>query len=55
MLIFVYFLVFFVVAQVIRNNSIVDIGWGFGFVVVALATLLYTGAFAERNLLLPLL
>jgi len=55
LLIFVYFLVFFVVAQVIRNNSIVDIGWGFGFVVVALATLLYTGAFAERNLLLTLL
>jgi len=55
LLIFVYFLVFFIVAQVIRNNSIVDMGWGFGFVVVALATLLYTGAFAERNLLLTLL
>ncbi len=27
-----YFTVFFVVATLIKNNSIVDIGWGFGFV-----------------------
>ena len=30
-----YFLVFFVIATIIKNNSIVDIGWGLGFVVTA--------------------
>ncbi|PAT01991.1 hypothetical protein CI105_03790 [Candidatus Izimaplasma bacterium ZiA1] len=33
-LIFSYFFIFFIVAQVIKNNSIVDIGWGLGFVIV---------------------
>lgn len=33
--IFIYFLCFFIVATIIKNNSIVDIGWGFGFVLVA--------------------
>jgi len=31
--IFIYMLIFFLIAQYIRNNSIVDIGWGLGFVV----------------------
>jgi len=35
LVIFIYFLVFFVVATIIKNNSIVDIGWGLGFVVTA--------------------
>lgn len=34
-LIFAYFLIFFLVATAIKNNSIVDIGWGIGFVLVA--------------------
>ena len=37
-----YFTVFFIVAQIIKNNSIVDIGWGFGFVIGAWTTLLIT-------------
>ncbi len=32
---FGYFMVFFIVATIIKNNSIVDIGWGFGFVLVS--------------------
>ncbi|MDT8336320.1 MAG: DUF1295 domain-containing protein [Candidatus Izemoplasmatales bacterium] len=35
LVILVYFLVFFIVATIIKNNSIVDIGWGLGFVVTA--------------------
>lgn len=34
-IIFSYFLIFFIVATIIKNNSIVDIGWGFGFVLTA--------------------
>ena len=37
-----YFTTFFIVAQIIKNNSIVDIGWGFGFVIGAWTTLLIT-------------
>jgi len=55
LLIFIYFMLFFIVALIIRNNSIVDMGWGFGFVVLALATMLKTGAYVERSLLLTLL
>lgn len=35
LLIFIYFLCFFIVATVLKNNSIVDIGWGIGFVLTA--------------------
>ena len=30
-----YFMLFFIVATVIKNNSIVDIGWGLGFVLTS--------------------
>jgi steroid 5-alpha reductase family enzyme len=37
----VYFTIFFVVAQKLNNNSIVDIGWGLGFVVQVVYSLLF--------------
>ena len=40
-LIFSYFLVFFIVGTIIKNNSIVDIGWGLGYVIVAVILLLF--------------
>ena len=36
MIVTIYFSIFFIIGQVLRNNSIVDIGWGLGFVVLAL-------------------
>ncbi len=33
--ILVYFTLFFVVGTIIKNNSIVDMGWGIGFVIIA--------------------
>ena len=39
---FVYFTVFYVIAQIIKDNSIVDMGWGLGFVFGSIATLLTT-------------
>lgn len=39
---FVYFTVIFLIATAIKNNSIVDIGWGMGFVVGSWLTLLVT-------------
>ncbi|MFP4478413.1 MAG: DUF1295 domain-containing protein [Candidatus Izemoplasmatales bacterium] len=35
LLILGYFIIFFIIATIIKNNSIVDIGWGLGFVLVA--------------------
>lgn len=37
-----YFTIFFIVAQIIKDNSIVDMGWGLGFVFGSVATLLIT-------------
>lgn len=34
---FAYFTVFYIVAAIIKNASIVDIGWGMGFVLLAIA------------------
>ena len=34
-LIFIYFFLFFLVGTLIKNNSIVDIGWGIGFVIIS--------------------
>lgn len=37
-----YFSLFFVIAQIKKNNAIVDIGWGLGFVLIAIYSGLYT-------------
>ncbi len=55
LVIFIYFLIFFVIGTVIKNNSIVDIGWGLGFVVVAWFTTLRSGNFYLPNIILTLL
>jgi len=54
LIVFIYFLVFFLVAQAIKNNSFVDMGWGAGFVLLALIILISQGAYVERNLLMTL-
>ncbi len=54
-LLFVYFLLFFVVGTIIKNNSIVDIGWGIGFVILAWYTTLRSGNLGGANLLITLL
>jgi len=37
-LLFTFFVVFFIIGQVTKNHSVVDIGWGLGFIVSALYT-----------------
>ncbi len=54
-LVFFYFLIFFIVAQVIKNNSIVDIGWGMGFVLIAISTLIVNQNFYPRAILVTVL
>jgi len=49
-----YYLVLFVIGQVLKNNSIVDIAWGFGFVVLAWFTY-FRGQQAPTSLLATVL
>jgi len=50
-IIFTYMTGLFVVALMRKDNSIADIAWGAGFVVVAWCTLVVTGDFFPRQLL----
>lgn len=54
-IIFFYFFFFFLLAQIAGNNSIVDMGWGAGFVLLTLFTMISQGAFTSRSILLALM
>lgn len=43
--------ILFIVAQLKRDNSIVDIGWGFGFVLIAFYTFLKSELYLPRHIL----
>ncbi|MGI9545184.1 MAG: DUF1295 domain-containing protein [Cyclobacteriaceae bacterium] len=53
--IFVFMTGFFVVAQRLKNNSIVDIGWGLGFVMVAIITLIAYSPPSDRAWIVTIL
>lgn len=42
LVIFIYMTVLFGIAQWLKNNAIVDIGWPFGFVIIAISSLILT-------------
>lgn len=48
--IFIFMVTVFLIAQRMKDNSIVDIAWGFGFVIAAWVSLLYTQEFTIRQL-----
>jgi steroid 5-alpha reductase family enzyme len=41
--IFCYMVFFYLVSRIVKNNSIVDIGWGSGFIITAFSLLIHTG------------
>lgn len=47
---FTFFVIFFIIAQVKKNNGLADIAWGLGFIVVALTGLIYTQNFTYLTL-----
>ena len=53
--IFCYMSILFVIALFKRDNSIADIGWGFGFVIVALLTFFLEQGFTARHILVTAL
>lgn len=48
---FIYFNIIFIVAQVLKNNSIVDSFWGPGFLVVAVYTFLQQESYGLRSII----
>ncbi len=52
LLVFIFMTVLFLIAQAIKNNSIADIGWGIGFILIAFAGIITSENHAPRQLLL---
>jgi steroid 5-alpha reductase family enzyme len=53
--IFIYMTVIFIIAHFLNDNSIVDVFWGPGFVVVAVFSLLQSPSIDERKLIVSVL
>lgn len=51
LLIFIYFTIIFIVAQLLKNNSIVDSFWGPGFLIVGLFTFMKSENIGARSIL----
>jgi len=49
--IFIYMTLLFIISMVKKDNSIADIGWGMGFIVVAFLTLFFEPGFEIRHVL----
>jgi steroid 5-alpha reductase family enzyme len=54
-IIFLYMTFMFLLAIIVKDNSIADTAWGIGFIVVSLSTLLIGGEFAPRQMLVAAL
>lgn len=54
-LVLLYFAIFFVIAVLKENNSIVDIGWGLGFVYTANVALYLSGNYNFRSFIVTLI
>lgn len=50
-IIFTYMTTLYLVALLLRDNSIADIGWGFGFILAAAGTMILNGSYEARNLM----
>lgn len=45
-----YFIVMFIISTIAKNNGLVDIGWGFGFVLVAWLIFFFVGDYTKNTL-----
>jgi steroid 5-alpha reductase family enzyme len=53
--VFIYMTIFFTIAQIVKKNSIVDMGWGIGFVVIAIYTLFASENYNPRSIMVTAL
>ncbi|KMT63130.1 DUF1295 domain-containing protein [Paenilisteria newyorkensis] len=54
LLLWIYFTILFLWAQKLKNNSIVDLAWGPGFVIVALYTYFFGGEMTTQGLMVTI-
>lgn len=52
---FIFFNLFFVIAQLKKNNGLADMAWGLGFIVVAVTSLVYQKTYELHQLIITLL
>ncbi len=50
-----FFIIFFIISRYKDNNSLVDIAWGMGFVLVALYSFIIANNYTTRNIIVTLL
>lgn len=55
LVIFVYYIVLFIAGQIKKNNSIIDIFWGLGFVIAALYAVIANSAYSLTSLIVTTL
>ncbi len=53
--IFFYMTTLFIIAMLVKDNSIADIAWGIGFILIAMVTLIHSGAYFPRQIVVTLL
>jgi len=52
---FIFFNLFFILAQIKKNNGLADMAWGLGFIVVALSALIYQNTYHLHQLIVTFL
>lgn len=52
---FIFFVLFFIIAQIKKNNGLADMAWGLGFVVVAISSLLYSNTYTVPAIVVTVL
>jgi len=52
---FSFFMILFIVAQILKNNSIVDIGWGIGFVISSWIVYFIEGTYSLASIVVLIL
>lgn len=55
LVLFVFYQIFFILAQIKKNNGIADMAWGLGFVVIAFSSLIQSGEWSLVPLTITLL
>ena len=55
LIVFIYMSALFILAQIKKDNSLVDVGWGIGFMLLALYSFFFFSSFYARQLLATLL
>lgn len=54
-ILFIYFVLWYIISQIKKNNGLIDIAWGFGFVVTAWSSLLFSGNINIAKLVINIL